>query len=104
MEEDVLSKVMEAEEEIEKRLEKEKEGTSRWLDGIRKETEERVGAEELRLRASLDEAVKEALLSARDEADRRKARAARLAEGLRNLSDGQLREIVARHMSGILPG
>lgn len=101
--EDILSKVMEAEKKIEKRLEKEKNGITRWLDGVRGETDEHVGEEERRLRASMEEAVRQALLSAREEAGRRKALAASLAEGLRNLSDGQLREIVARHIAGILP-
>jgi len=104
MEDDVLSRVMDAEGEISRRLQEERERIRKWLDEVRTETEEYVERESRRLRAELEASVMEALDAAREAAARKKAEAAARAEGLRRLDDGKLREIAARRVAGLLPG
>lgn len=103
MEDDVLDKVMEAEREIAGRLEEEKRRVARWLDEVRAETDERVEAEQRRLREESDRAAGEALSRAREDAGRRKAEASERAERLGNLSDERLREVVMGRLAAILP-
>ncbi|GAB4388984.1 MAG: hypothetical protein Kow0025_11560 [Thermodesulfovibrionales bacterium] len=100
----MLSRVMDAEGEISRRLQEERERIRKWLDEVRTETEEYVERESRRLRAELEASVMEALDAAREAAARKKAEAAARAEGLRRLDDGKLREIAARRVAGLLPG
>lgn len=103
MEKDILSRVIEVEGDIHKRIIIEKEMADKLLVKARKETEDEVIREEARLKAGLGEAVKKAKSDAEKKASVIITEADLFSSRLKNVSDPELNEIITRHIRKILP-
>lgn len=103
MEKDILSKVIEVEGDIHKRISLEKERADELIDNARKEAEGEVIREDARLKAGLDMAIKEAKSDAEKSASEMISEADLVSLGLKNISDEELKEIIMRHIRKILP-
>ena len=103
MEKDILSKVIEVEGDIHKRISLEKERADELIENARKEAEGEVIREEARLKACLDMAIKEAKSDAETSASEMISEADLVSLGLKNISDEELKEIIMRHIRKILP-
>lgn len=103
MERDLLSKVLEAEREIQAKIESEKKRLEEKIEKARKEAEERVLQEEAVLREQLEKSVRKAEEIAKEKAANILEAAGRRAEYLRSLSDEALQRIVMKYIDSILP-
>lgn len=103
MEKDILSKVIEVEGAIHKRISLEKERADELIENARKEAEGEVIREEARLKAGLEMAIKEAKSDAEKSASEMISEADLVSLGLMNISDAELKEIIMRHIRKILP-
>lgn len=103
MEKDILSKVIEVEGDIHKRISLEKERADELIENARKETEGEVIREEARLKSGLEMAIKEAKSDAEKSASEMISEADLVSLGLMNISDEELKEIIMRHIRKILP-
>lgn len=103
MEKDILSKVIEVEGDIHKRISLEKERADELIENARKEAEGEVIREEARLKAGLEMAIKEAKSDAEKRASEMISEADLVSLGLKNISDEELKEIITRHIRKILP-
>lgn len=103
MEKDILSRVIEVEGDIHKRISLEKERADELIENARKEAECEVIREEARLKADLDMAIKEAKYDAEKSAFEMISEADQVSLGLKNISDEELEEIIMRHIRKILP-
>lgn len=103
MEKDILSKVIEVEGDIHKRISLEKERADELIENARKEAEGEVIREEARLKAGLEMAIKEAKSDAEKSASEMISEADLVSLGLMNISDEELKEIIMRHIRKILP-
>lgn len=103
MEKDILSKVIEVEGDIHKRINLEKERADELIENARKEAEGEVIREEARLKAGLEMAIKEAKSDAEKSASEMISEADLVSLGLMNISDEELKEIIMRHIRKILP-
>lgn len=103
MEKDILSKVIEVEGDIHKRISLEKERADELIENARKEAEGEVIREEARLKAGLEMAIKEAKSDAEKSASEMISEADLVSLGLMNISDAELKEIIMRHIRKILP-
>lgn len=103
MEDDVLSRVISVEKEIQVCLEAERSKARAWLEGVRKEAEE----EFIRKEEGLREAFRMSAEQAKDEAMAKAGNmikdAEAKAERLLNLSDGTLRGLIMRRLNMVLP-
>jgi len=103
MEDNVLSRVISVEKELQVCLEAERNKAREWLEGVRKEAEEEFARKEERMR----EAFRISAAQAKDEAmakagDMIKA-AGEEAERLLNLSDETLRGTIMQSLNMVLP-
>ncbi|HET6516555.1 MAG TPA: hypothetical protein VFG09_15485 [Thermodesulfovibrionales bacterium] len=100
---DILGEVIAVEKEIQRTLDREKGKSREWLDGVRKETEEKFAREEEKIKGAFAIALEQA----RKEADERAAMIVRDAEanarGLDNLEDDFLKKIIEKGIRRILP-
>jgi predicted adenine nucleotide alpha hydrolase (AANH) superfamily ATPase len=103
MEEDILSKVIEVEKEIQKGLETEKVKAQEWLEKIKKESEEEIMKEEYRLKEAFESALEESGAYAERKSSEVLSEAVLLAERLKSMPDETLSEIITRHIMKILP-
>lgn len=104
MEKDILSQVIEVEKEIQKCLESEKVKIREWLEGVKKESEEEFFREELEIKQSLDQSLREATKQSETAAAQILSEAADAAERLRRLKAETLTGIIERQIARILPG
>ena len=104
MEEDILGKVVEVEKEIHHRLEAEKEKSAQWLAKAREDAGKEVNRTKEDLNGSLDAAIKEARAVSEKKASQIIEDAKLSAEKLERLGSEELRKIILRHISTILPG
>lgn len=104
MEKEILASVIQAEAEIKRRFEDEKEKTREWLEKVKKDSEEEAAGEEKKLR----EACQGKIESERRDAEKRAFEMLRdakvRAEKLENLHDEILRGIISKYIIRILPG
>lgn len=103
MDEDALSRIIEAEKEIQKRLEDETRMAAERLKKLKRETGDRVMAEEARLKEAAEETVLKARSEAEAEALAIAGRAAKEAERLGRIKGNELRGMVRRRIAMILP-
>lgn len=104
MEKNILGKVVEAEKEIQERLDAEKAKADTWLNEIRTGAEKSLSETENKLKAALENRIKEASAEAEKKADSIIRAAGSTADKLRNISDNDLKEIISKHIIKILPG
>ena len=104
MERDILSQVIEAEKEIQQRLDLEKVKTREWIERAKKECDEEFVLEEKRIKASLEKSIEEAIKEAEIKASGIVSRAEADAERLGRLETETLSKIIARQIDRILPG
>ncbi|HLO25905.1 MAG TPA: hypothetical protein VK187_07315 [Geobacteraceae bacterium] len=104
MEKDILSAIVEVEEEIQEQLVAEERTVAAKLCNLEQELAEESRREEGRLA----EAVQQAVTAARAEAQERAAavvhRAATLSEQVAGLDDGALERCILKHLVRIVPG
>ncbi|MDA8083284.1 MAG: hypothetical protein M0024_06475 [Nitrospiraceae bacterium] len=104
MEDDVLSKVVAVEKEIQQRLELERTNAREWLEKTRAEQERKFLEEKTGIEKESDslygQAVKDAEARAAEMLDEAREEAARLEKE----DDEVLARIVMKHIVGILPG
>ena len=104
MEDDVLSRVVAVEKEIQQRLELERTNAREWLEKTRAEQERKFLEEETLIKKESDsvygQAVKDAEARASEMLDEAREEAARLEKE----DDEVLARIVMKHIDGILPG
>ena len=103
METDILNAVIQAEREIQQKLEGEQKKAREWLQSVRTETDQALLAEEARLKALLEEAVTDAKAQAERRAEELVASAVRTAKALGAMSEEALRGLVERALIRILP-
>ncbi len=104
MEKDILRQVIEVEKEIQKCLESEKVKIREWLEGVKKESDEEFLREELEIKQSLDQSLREATRQSETAAAEILSEAADAAERLKRLKAETLTGIIGRRIAGILPG
>lgn len=104
MDDDVLSKVVEVEREIQQRLDIEKKMSRDWIEQVKKEAEERIAAEEKKLQEEMRELLHKAKLDAEKGAAVIMHDAQEEAARLRDISDELLKKVIRKHLSHILPG
>jgi vacuolar-type H+-ATPase subunit H len=104
MERDLLSKVLEAEKEIQAKIESKKKQCAEALLRARKEAEEKVVQEEAVLREQSECAVQESEEIAEKRAAEILETAKLRAEIVRSLPDEALQKIVMKYIDSILPG
>ena len=104
MEKDTLSQVIEAEKEIQKRMEIEKAKAAEWLESAKKGAEADYLREEKKVRASIDQWQAETAKEAEENAARIVGCAAREAERFGAVEADSLKRIVLKHIARILPG
>ncbi|HUI67275.1 MAG TPA: hypothetical protein VL087_03610 [Nitrospirota bacterium] len=104
MQKDILSEVIEAEKEIQQRLEVEKAKSHDWLENVKKECEEKLLREEKDIKESLNKSIevakKEAELKAVEIVKQTEAKVERLAK----VNDQTLVDVVGKQITRILPG
>ena len=103
MEDDILSKIVEVEKEIQKRLEIERNTTQEWLEKIKKDTEKELIMAEKELKESLNKAVQDAKSNAEKKASEYLLDAQTKAKRLEKLSDEILKTVILKHIIRILP-
>jgi hypothetical protein len=104
MEKDILSAIVEVEEEIQERLIAEERDAGTMLCSIGQELEKELKQEEGRLAETVQQAVAAARADAQERAAAIVHRAATLAEQLAGLDDGALEPSIMRHLVRIMPG
>jgi hypothetical protein len=104
MERDILGQVIEAEKEIQQCLELEKVKEGERIERVKKECEEEFIREKRDIEASLEKSKAEATREAEGKAAGTVRRAAAEAERLGRLQKETLSRIIARQITGILPG
>ena len=104
MEEDILGKVVEVEKEIRQRLETEKEKSAQWLATACSDAEKEVNRTQEDQKGLLDAALEEARAVSGEKASQMIEDAKLSAEKLEGIGSEELRKIILRHISTILPG
>jgi vacuolar-type H+-ATPase subunit H len=104
MEEDILSKVVEVEEEIKQRLEIERKKSRAWIDKMRNDAENEIIAAESGLKESLESVINNAKKNYEEKASKILKNANLKAERFEGLSNEILKGIIKKHISRILPG
>jgi hypothetical protein len=104
MERDILSQVIEAEKEIQQCLDLEKIKARQWLERVKKECEEEFIREDKNIKESLERSTAEAAREAGVKAAGAVSQATAASERLGRLQPELLSRIVAKQITGILPG
>jgi vacuolar-type H+-ATPase subunit H len=100
----VLGAVIEAEQEIQARIEAERKKASERIDGVKAEAAQSAAEEAERLRGDFAATMATAKAGAQARASKLLRRTERLAEELAALSDARLQQIMAQQIRNILPG
>lgn len=98
-----MSEVVEIERKIKERLEIEQNKSKEWLDTVRGDGEKEVLAEESVLKKSMERVITEAQAQARDRADEIVKGTKALLENLEQLTDEELKVILRKYTTRILP-
>lgn len=101
---DVLDKVLEAEQEIQAALADEKENIQSMLDAVRSEAEACIAEEEARLKTWLEAEISAAESRAEAEARAIVDSAAKKAERIGGIDDDTISRIIYEYIRRILPG
>lgn len=101
--EDILTEIIKVEKEIRERIESEGKKSVEKIEAVKRDIEKEIQTEERRLEESISEAMKEARLNAEDKAKEIINSARAEAERLGKLSDEELKRIIAKHLTHILP-
>ncbi|UCD35503.1 MAG: hypothetical protein JSU90_01335 [Nitrospiraceae bacterium] len=104
MDDDILSRVVEVEREVQQRLDVEKKMSLDWIEKVKKEAEERVVAEEKKLKEEMGQDLQKAKLEAEKGAAAIIEDAHDEAARLRDIGDEILKKTIRKHLSTILPG
>ncbi len=104
MEKDVLSQVIEAEKEIQKCLEAEKEKVREWIEAVQKESEEDFHVEERKIKEALDQSLAASAKDAEAKAGEITEDAVKRAAHLGQIGPETLQRIVEKRITKILPG
>ena len=104
MDDDILSKVVEVEREVQQSIEIEKKMSQEWLGNTKREAEEKVRTEEKELRRNLNDAISNARLNAGKKAGDIIKNVNNEANRLETLDDDILKKIILQHIIRILPG
>lgn len=104
MENDILSKIIEVEREIQERLVAEERSAGTMLCGLRQDLEEEARREEESLAAARREAESSARVEAQERAAAIVKRATIRAEQWAGLDEGTLERCIMGHLVRILPG
>mgnify|MGYP001573073268 FL=1 len=103
MEDDILSKIVEVEKEIQERLEIEKNKAHEWLEKVKKDAEKELITAEKELNESLNQELQDAKQHAEKKASEILLDAQTKAERLEKLSDEILKTVILKHIIRILP-
>ncbi len=104
MEKDILSAIVDVEEEIQERLVAEQRRAGAELCELAQELAKKASQQEELLAAAMEQAVAAARIEAQKRATAIVHHAEMRAEQLAGLSDGALEQFVMRHLDRILPG
>ncbi len=104
MEDDILSKIVEVEKEIQERLEIEKNKAHEWLEKVKKDAEKELITVEKELNESLNQELQDAKQHAEKKASEILLDAQTKVERLEKLSDEILKTVILKHIIRILPG
>ncbi len=104
MDDDILSKVVEVEKEVQQRIGIEKKMSQEWLENVKKDAEEKILRGKKELEESLNASIREAKLNAETKAVAIIKDADDKAERLKGLDDNILKKVILKHISRILPG
>lgn len=103
MENDLLSKVIEAERQIQQSLESERNKAVRWLECVSKEAEEELVRESAEANKRVEEILEKAVADARERASALIKAANEKAEKIDRLDDAVLKKNIINHVHWILP-
>lgn len=103
MDDDILSKVVEVEREVQQRLDIEKKMSREWLENIKQEAEEKVLTEERDLKKTFNDAIKQTKSNAEGKTASIINNANVKAEKLKGLGDEILKKTILKHIYIILP-
>lgn len=104
MDTSVLGAVIEAEQEIQARIEAERKKAREWIEGVKAEAAQSAAEEAGRLRRGSAATLAAAKAGAEDRAAELLRRTERRAEELAALGDARLQQIMAQQIRNILPG
>jgi vacuolar-type H+-ATPase subunit H len=104
MDDDILSKVVEVEKEVQQRIKIEEKMSQEWLENAKSEAEEKVLIEEKELKRNVHESIGKARLNAEIKAEAITRDANSEAKRLEKLDDDTLKKIISKHIIKILPG
>ncbi len=104
MEKDILSEVIEVEKEIQQCLELERVKSRKWLENVKKESEEELAREEKSIKESLNITIDIAKKDAEAKAAEIVKQADTKAVLLAKLNDETLGELIGKQIARILPG
>jgi len=103
MEDDILSKIVEVEKEIQERTEIEKNKAHEWLEKVKKDAETELATVEKELYESLNQELQDAKQHAEKKASEILLDAQTKAERIEKLSDEILKTVILKHIITILP-
>jgi vacuolar-type H+-ATPase subunit H len=103
MEEDILSKVVHVETELQKNIKEEKEKAHELVERAKKDAEREVLEAESRIKEALDRSVKDARLLSEEKIAGTLKGAKADSERVERISDDLLRKFIMKHIRGILP-
>ncbi|UCF87157.1 MAG: hypothetical protein JSV71_00145 [Nitrospiraceae bacterium] len=103
MEEDILSKVVQAETELQKKIKDEKERAHGLVENAKKDAEKELHEAESRIREALDRAVKDARILSEEKIAETVKEAKAKYERIEHISDETLRKYILKHIRSILP-
>jgi hypothetical protein len=102
MDDDILSKVVEVEKEVQLGIEK--DISHEWLENVKRDAEEKILREEKELKIALNEAIKKTNINSEKEAVEIIKNADKEADKLERLGNDILKKIILKHIYRILPG
>lgn len=101
---DMLAKILEAEREIQTKIDTARKTGEERIHKLKEAGEEKILQEESRIHAQGKRALEETVLPVRQKASAILEEATRKAERLSGLDDETLKEIIMKHIVRILPG
>lgn len=104
MDDDILSKVVEVEKEVQQRIDIEKNMSHEWLENVKNDAEEKILREEKELKDALVEEIGKTSLNSKRKAAEIIKDAGIEAEKLERLGNDILKKIILKHIYRILPG
>jgi vacuolar-type H+-ATPase subunit H len=104
MDDDILSKVVEVEKDVQQRIGIEKNMSREWLENVKRDAEEKILREEKELKTAFDEAIRKTNISSEKKAIEIIKDANTETEKLERLGNDILKKIIMKHTFMILPG